>query len=178
MKKYVEVDREPVVGDLVKIVYCDGIVPTTNGKPEYEVGHILRIIKNEEGLGRYRHYRYANGTADNLKERILHRCEFVVVEEIKDNTTKDNINPNHYKSSCSLECIDAMQMAFGKTMVYDFCICNAWKYLWRYENKNGIEDVNKSKWYIDKAKELDEIHYEANNIEEILNKIIDRLMDK
>lgn len=172
MKKYVEVDREPVIGDLVKIIFCSDTVPCTNGIPDYRVGDILRIIYKNYGA-----YSYAGGFADGGIARILNRCEFVVVEEV-DDELKDNINPNHYKSSCSLECIDAMQMAFGKTMVYDFCICNAWKYLWRYENKNGIEDVNKSKWYIDKAKELDEIHYEANNIEEILNKTIDRLMDK
>ena len=35
-----------------------------------------------------------------------------------------------------------------------FCICNAFKYLYRHENKNGVEDVRKAKWYLDKYLEL------------------------
>ena len=27
---------------------------------------------------------------------------------------------------------------------------NIMKYLWRYRYKNGIEDLNKAKWYLDK----------------------------
>lgn len=60
----------------------------------------------------------------------------------------DNISPNHYKKT-SFECIDAMRIVFGDIAVADFCICNAWKYLWRWENKNGEEDLRKARWYLD-----------------------------
>lgn len=73
---------------------------------------------------------------------------------------KDNINPNHYKNETSLECIEAMQIAFGNDIVIDFCLCNAWKYIWRWKNKNGIEDLKKAEWYIKKGRELLE-----NNLE-------------
>lgn len=67
----------------------------------------------------------------------------------------DNVNhPKHYEGSTSLECIEVMQIAYGTFVVYDFCICNAFKYLWRYGNKNGEEDLNKAEWYINKAQEL------------------------
>lgn len=36
----------------------------------------------------------------------------------------------------------------------DFCLCNAFKYIWRHSRKNGVEDVRKAKWYIDKYLEL------------------------
>lgn len=66
----------------------------------------------------------------------------------------DNVNhPKHY-SECSIECIEAMQIAFGKHAVYDFCICNAFKYLWRYKNKNGGEDLKKAMWYLNKAQSM------------------------
>ena len=68
---------------------------------------------------------------------------------------KDNINPDHYKNSTSLECIEAMELVFGTHAVIDFCMCNAWKYIWRWKHKNGVEDLNKAKWYIKKATELD-----------------------
>lgn len=67
----------------------------------------------------------------------------------------DNVNhPSHYEGSTSLECFEVMEIAFGKVTVYDFCICNAFKYLWRYKNKNGVEDLNKAEWYLNKAEEM------------------------
>ena len=72
----------------------------------------------------------------------------------KKGAAKDNINPDHYKSSTSLECIEAMEMVFSKNAVIDFCVCNAWKYIWRWKHKNGQEDLKKADWYIAKAKEL------------------------
>ena len=65
---------------------------------------------------------------------------------------KDNINPDHYKSETSLECIEAMELLFGFEAVLNFCICNAWKYIWRWKNKNGVEDLEKAKWYIQRAR--------------------------
>lgn len=62
-------------------------------------------------------------------------------------------HPFHYAHG-SIECIDAMVETQGKEAVMAFCICNAMKYLWRQSTKNGIEDVRKAKWYIDKYLEL------------------------
>lgn len=63
------------------------------------------------------------------------------------------IRPNHYKS-CSIECIDAMILAFGVEAVAEFCIINAFKYIWRYKDKNGLEDINKAEYYINKSEYL------------------------
>ena len=63
---------------------------------------------------------------------------------------KDNVNnPQHYAGSTSLECIECMKVTFGAVAVYNFCLCNAFKYLWRYKNKNGDEDIRKARWYLD-----------------------------
>lgn len=75
-------------------------------------------------------------------------------KEILQTMTEDNINPDHYKSETSLECIEAMQIAFGSDAVIDFCLCNAWKYIWRWKNKNGVEDLKKAEWYIEKGRDL------------------------
>lgn len=67
----------------------------------------------------------------------------------------DNVNhPKHYADTCSMECIESMIIAFGKESVISFCKCNAYKYLWRYKNKNGSEDLKKAGWYVIKAIEL------------------------
>ena len=68
--------------------------------------------------------------------------------------SKDNINPDHYKSSTSLECIEAMEVIFGSEALVNFCLCNAWKYIWRWKNKNGSEDLKKAEWYVNKALNL------------------------
>ena len=61
--------------------------------------------------------------------------------------------PEHYTSG-SVECIDAMIETQGIEAVIDFCICNAFKYIWRHNLKNGIEDVKKALWYLNKAVQL------------------------
>ena len=60
----------------------------------------------------------------------------------------DPVNhPAHY-TECSLECIDVMLAVFGRKAVTDFCILNAFKYMWRYEHKNGLEDLQKAERYL------------------------------
>ena len=68
----------------------------------------------------------------------------------------DAVNhPQHYNSA-SVECIDLMIELFGVEAVKSFCLCNSFKYLYRSMNKNGLEDIKKSKWYQDKYLELSE----------------------
>ena len=79
-----------------------------------------------------------------------------VTEEVNEatNVKVDPTNPDHYKNHTSLECIEAMEIVLGDLGVTYFCVGNAWKYIWRWKNKNGIEDLKKAKWYIEKAWEL------------------------
>ena len=70
----------------------------------------------------------------------------------------DNVNhPSHYTQG-GIECIDALKAAtIGKTGIEAVCVANAIKYLWRYEEKNGLEDVKKAQWYIKRLiQELEE----------------------
>ena len=83
----------------------------------------------------------------------------------------NNINPDHYKKECSLECIEAMELIFGKGAVLNFCICNAWKYIWRWKNKNGKEDLYKAYWYTDRAFKYSD--HMSTKDEDILSRIND-----
>lgn len=68
----------------------------------------------------------------------------------------DAVNhPTHYTNG-NIECIDAMLSAFGKEEVKIFCKLNCFKYIWRAENKNGSEDMQKASWYLNKFNELSE----------------------
>lgn len=73
-----------------------------------------------------------------------------------DTEEPDVINhPSHYESG-RFECIDVMEETQGTEAVKDFCLCNAFKYLYRHKNKNGLEDVKKANWYLNKYIELSE----------------------
>ena len=79
------------------------------------------------------------------------------MHEQKAETETDVVNhPSHYTQG-GIECIDALKAAtVSKTGIEAVCTANAIKYLWRYEEKNGIEDVKKARWYIDRLiKELE-----------------------
>jgi hypothetical protein len=84
-------------------------------------------------------------------------CENIENEccDIKHNVDMVN-HPSHYTQG-GIECIDALKAAtVSKTGIEAVCTANAIKYLWRYEEKNGIEDVKKARWYIDRLiKELE-----------------------
>lgn len=81
-------------------------------------------------------------------------------EEIEKNYKKifgdaesDNVNhPAHYQGKN--ECIDVMVAMFGKEAVKHFCMCNAYKYRFRADKKNGAEDIEKAEWYESKLIEL------------------------
>lgn len=79
-----------------------------------------------------------------------------VAPSVNEKSVNDNVNhPSHYETG-SYECIDVMLETQGKEAVKNFCLCNAFKYIYRHNNKNGLEDIKKAKWYIDKYIELSE----------------------
>ena len=90
----------------------------------------------------------------------------VVTEELKDysNTDKmtkkiwndilDNVeHPSHYCRG-GIECIDAIEASLGKDEFTGFLRGNIIKYVWRYKDKNGLEDLKKAQWYLNKLIEV------------------------
>lgn len=75
-------------------------------------------------------------------------------DEAMEESKPDMVNhPPHYELG-GIECIDVMQAVYGVKAVKHFCMCNAFKYLFRTNRKNGEEDVDKAMWYLTKWKEL------------------------
>lgn len=69
----------------------------------------------------------------------------------------DPVNhPAHYESG-KFECIEVMTETQGVEAVRHFCICNAFKYLYRHDRKGGSEDIRKAVWYLNKYLELEEV---------------------
>ena len=61
-----------------------------------------------------------------------------------DDKKEDNINPDHYGNSG----IDVISFCQANNL--DFMQGNVIKYVFRYKNKNGLEDLEKAKEYIDR----------------------------
>lgn len=72
------------------------------------------------------------------------------VVDILEEENSDVVNhPTHYETG-KFECIEVMEEALGKDVVIDFCLANAFKYLYRSKRKNGLEDIKKAQWYINR----------------------------
>ena len=62
---------------------------------------------------------------------------------------EDMVNhPPHYNRA-GIETIDAIEAMTDKGFEY-YLQGNIVKYLWRYRYKNGVEDLRKAEWYLNK----------------------------
>jgi len=57
-------------------------------------------------------------------------------------------NPYHYTQG-DIECIDAMCSMCTAEEFQGYLRLAAVKYLWRWRDKGGVEDLRKARWYID-----------------------------
>ena len=69
----------------------------------------------------------------------------------------DSINPIHYKKG-DIEVID-----YILDQKFDYLEGNVIKYVSRYRNKGGIEDLRKARWYLEKLIE--------ENMKQMVNKL-------
>ena len=84
-----------------------------------------------------RHIEYMNMRSE--KEKAMARDDMVN-------------SPKHYNES-GIECIDALQAMLGSG--FDaYLQGNIAKYLWGYKYKNGVEDLQKAQWYLNKLIEV------------------------
>lgn len=59
----------------------------------------------------------------------------------------DKINkPSHYQGE--IECIEAIKASMSKKQFKGYLKGNIMKYLWRYDRKNGLEDLQKAEVYL------------------------------
>ena len=58
-------------------------------------------------------------------------------------------HPAHYTNG-EIECIDAIKSSMDISSFRGYLKGNIIKYVWRYEHKNQIEDLQKAQWYLDR----------------------------
>ena len=82
-----------------------------------------------------------------------------VIQEQVNNVDMVN-HPSHYTNS-NMECIDAIKEITKPLQGFEaYLIGTILKYLWRFKLKNGLEDLEKAQWYLDKL--IKEIRGENN----------------
>jgi hypothetical protein len=104
------------------------------------------ITKYDDGFGLPY---YVQSVCKNV--RLWFACdELEPAPVVNECLTVDNVNhPAHYNQG-GIECIDAIKAATGSGFI-KYCTGNVIKYLWRYDNKGGVEDLKKAAWYLDRA---------------------------
>lgn len=95
------------------------------------------------------------------KCKKINECEVDLSElkegyfECKDfepiNNLKDMVNqPPHYTQG-AIECIDVIEEITKPCSKFEaYIIGTVLKYLWRFKFKNGLEDLKKARWYLDR----------------------------
>lgn len=60
-------------------------------------------------------------------------------------------HPPHYISETGIETIDVIEaFTFDLKGMEAVCTANILKYICRWKNKNGLQDLKKAQWYLDR----------------------------
>lgn len=93
------------------------------------------------------------------EKRGLCYCSQLTRARIKEENVE---HPKHYNTG-SKEVIDIMQEGMTPDQFEGFLVGNIIKYVMRYPNKNGVEDILKAKWYLNKLLEVKGQEYINNS---------------
>lgn len=152
MRKYVKVtDREPRVGDMVKIVNAQ-CFSTNCGTPDYKNGDVLKIVKEGDEMGYYYYYGY-----EDLQ--YLYRSEFVVVEEVEE-FTKSDLEPCMVIERRNGELLIVSKSKEGLC----FLTKDGLYVLFDVYDKGLLRVDKNEEWDIMKVYDFAESHYKSNDI--------------
>ena len=140
---------------------------------KYKVGDKVRvrsdIYKNQYAIQSNAKMRSMGGTIHTIDRvyewldcYIFEDCEWVwsadmlePVEPVDSDNSHDPVYHLSHYPSASIEFLDAMIASYAIDTVSHFCVCNAFKYLWRHLQKgNAKQDCKKARWYINKSLEI------------------------
>ena len=63
-------------------------------------------------------------------------------------------HPKYYNREGAMECFDEFVLMYGIEAAKYACLFNIHKYRYRAADKNGVEDLKKSDWYMKKYRDL------------------------
>jgi hypothetical protein len=118
------------LGDTVTFNYASGI----------KSGRIIDIAENINAINLLI---YCTDSTGSYKVTVPHYN--VIEKNIRGGIMEEIKKPSRYNKRGSLECWDVI---LDQEM--NFLEGNVLKYIWRYKEKNGIEDLKKARVYLDK----------------------------
>lgn len=122
-----EVEKELTIGKQYKVIDEDG---------DYY------LISSDEDIRNY-----------YIKDRFkkMDNDKFTITQNTNEEKPDMVNRPKHYTSgTLGIEVINTMEMCTTREEFIGYLRCNALKYISRFENKNGLEDVKKCAWYVKK----------------------------
>ena len=152
-----EVEKELTIGKQYKVIDEDG---------DYY------LISSDEDIRNY-----------YIKDRFkkMDNDKFTITQNTNEEKPDMVNHPKHYTSgTLGIEVINTMEMCTAEDEFMGYLRCNALKYISRFENKNGLEDVKKCAWYVKKyltVQGLDEKDYKSKEAYNVL-KIVENSVTK
>ena len=122
-----EVEKELTIGKQYKVIDEDG---------DYY------LISSDKDIRNY-----------YIKDRFkkMDNDKFTITQNTNEEKPDMVNHPKHYTSgTLGIEVINTMEMCSTEDEFMGYLRCNALKYISRFENKNGLEDVKKCAWYVKK----------------------------
>lgn len=143
----------------------------TNGENTTSTENVMYYLDRSDPLAICR--TCANNDADCVPDDAAHCQHYIEADILVDQkphpndtndaliiTTHDNApdmvnHPNHYCQG-GIECIKAIEASMTPEGFQDYCKGNVLKYLWRWRDKAGVQDLEKAlvylNWLIESAK--------------------------
>ena len=144
--------------------YCYGFIHCENGCRLRKPGGFCRWNDlSDESTEDCYHFLIAEGLIGKPEQPEIN---FVKVERNDEvDPTNDAVqHPSHYTHG-GIECIEAIRASMTADGFCDYCKGNIIKYIWRWRDKGGVEDLRKASVYLDwliNAADVKENDYEAD----------------
>ena len=128
--------------------YCYGFIHCENGCRLRKPGGFCRWNDlSDESTEDCYHFLIAEGLIGKPEQPEIN---FVKVEQNDEvEPTNDTVqHPSHYTQG-GIECIEAIRASMTADGFCDYCKGNIIKYIWRWRDKGGVEDLRKASVYLD-----------------------------
>lgn len=116
-----------------------------------EVIEIFHAKNSHDIIIRFKLKIYSNDDGD-IEVSVRDILSYNVLDHNKTPKLSDSMvnHPNHYQSEAGLEVIDVIEAFTAKlTGIEASDTANVIKYICRWNEKNGVQDLEKAKWYLE-----------------------------
>ena len=128
--------------------YCYGFIHCENGCRLRKPGGFCRWNDlSDESTEDCYHFLIAEGLIGKPEQPEINFVKAERNDEVE--PTNDAVqHPSHYTHG-GIECIEAIRASMTADGFCDYCKGNIIKYIWRWRDKGGVEDLRKASVYLD-----------------------------